>query len=289
MKTPPLVSAITVNYHQEEVTCELLASLQSCGYPSLEVILIDNEASSDQSPLFQKFHPGVKVFPQKENLGFAGANNLGMSYAEGEYFFLINNDAIVPPGAIEALVLRLQKPEAGMAGPKIYYYDEPLRIQFAGFTKVHPITGRNRIIGERELDRGQYDQPKTMPYLHGAAMMVRREVVEKAGPMPEVFFLYYEELDWCEQIRRAGYQLYYEPAAAVLHRESVTLGQDSPRKVFYQTRNRIRFMQRNHPFWQFALFSIYYMGVAFPKALWKYRNSREHRKELLRGLREAYC
>ena len=220
----PLVSIVTVNYRQAEITCDLLRSIKKLSYPNLETIVVDNGMVEDNTHRFGKCLPGVKVLNSTKNLGFAGGNNLGISEAKGAFLFFINNDTIVANGLIENLLKCLDRPGVGVASPKIKYFDQPEIIQYAGFTQVHPLTGRNRAIGQGEIDRGQHDTPREVAYAHGAAMMLKREVIENVGMMPEEFFLYYEELDWCEQIRRAGYSIWYEPAANILHRESVSTG-----------------------------------------------------------------
>lgn len=98
-------------------------------------------------------------------------------------------------------------------------------------------------------------------------MMVKRETVEWAGLMPEVYFLYYEELDWCCRIRQAGYQIYYQPSALVFHKESMTVGKGNPLKVYYQTRNRILFMRRNVSTLPLFIFLLYFAVFALPKAI----------------------
>ena len=111
--------------------------------------------------------------------------------------------------------------------------------------KLPMITLRNKSIGFGEQDNGQYDTPHPTPYAHGAAMMVKREIIEKVGMMPECYFLYYEELDWSMMIRRAGYEIWYEPACTFFHKESQTTGQMSPLKTYFITRNRLLFARRN--------------------------------------------
>ena len=118
-------------------------------------------------------------------------------------------------------------------------------IQFAGFTPLTPITLRNHMIGEREPDNGQYSTPHETAYLHGAAMMIRRDVLQRVGPMSEVFFLFYEEMDWSVRIRRAGYRLWYEPASVIYHKESMTAKRGSPMREFYLSRARVLFARRN--------------------------------------------
>ena len=132
-----------------------------------------------------------------------------------------------------------------MVCPKIKFSWGANPIQFAGYTPLSSVTMRNKAIGCGEVDHGQYDTPHSTPYAHGAAMMVKREVIEKAGLMPECYFLYYEELDWSMMIRRAGYDIWYEPNCAIFHKESQTTGQNSPLRTYYITRNRLLFAQRN--------------------------------------------
>ena len=115
-----------------------------------------------------------------------------------------------------------------MVCPKIRFAWDNNPIQFAGYTPLSRITMRNRSIGFGEEDHGQYDAAHPTPYAHGAAMMVKREAIEKAGLMPECYFLYYEELDWSMMMRRAGYEIWYEPSTTIYHKESQTTGQQSP-------------------------------------------------------------
>lgn len=268
----PLVSVITVNFRQAELTCALLDSLKQCTYPHLEVFVVDNGSESDQTTLFQDHHPGVKVIISEANLGFAGGNNLALREASGSCLFLINNDAELAPDAISILVDTLQEsPEIGVIAPKIRYFEQPDIIQYAGFTKVHPLTARNRTIGQGEKDEGQYDQARQVPYAHGAAMMVSRAALDRVGLMPEIYFLYYEELDWCEQIRRAGFLIQFEPRAVIWHKESISVGADSPMQTYYLHRNRLLFMRRNAPWWSILGFSLFYGLVSYPRWWWKYR------------------
>lgn len=132
-----------------------------------------------------------------------------------------------------------------MVCPKIRFTWGHQPIQFAGYTRLTSITLRNKTIGYGEEDKGQYETPHPTPYAHGAAMLVKREVIEKVGMMPECYFLYYEELDWSVMIRKAGYDIWYDPAFTVFHKESQTTGKASPLKTFYTTRNRLLFAQRN--------------------------------------------
>ncbi|MCD6347601.1 MAG: glycosyltransferase family 2 protein, partial [Bacteroidales bacterium] len=101
------------------------------------------------------------------------------------------------------------------------------------------------LIGYKEKDEGQHDEGTYTFAVHGAAMMVPMSVIKELGPMDDIFFLYYEEHDWCERIKRAGYKIYYEPKSLIWHKESISTGRNSTLKAYYITRNRILFARRN--------------------------------------------
>ena len=121
-----------------------------------------------------------------------------------------------------------------------------------------------------EPDRGQHDQPGLTWFAHGAAMLVSRSVLERAGSFEDSFFLYYEELDWSARIRRAGFQIYYQAKALIYHRESMSVGKANQLKVYYHTRNRLWFMRRNVSGLPLRIFYLYYFFLALPKALIQY-------------------
>ena len=239
------LSIITVNYNGLNDTCALIDTIPFDEY-SLEVIVVDNASKEDEASVISKRYPQVKVVRSDKNLGFAGGNNLGIKAAQGNYLFFINNDTLLPSSNIQSLIDRLKSSEKnGVVCPKICFSWGDNPIQFAGYTPLSKITMRNRAIGFGEKDGGQYDEAHPTPYAHGAAMMVKREVIEKAGMMPEDYFLYYEELDWSMMIRRAGFIIWYEPEFTVFHKESQATGQNSPLRTYYVTRNRLLFAQRN--------------------------------------------
>jgi len=247
------ISIITINYNGLKDTCELIETLP-LEDESLEVIVVDNASGEDEVSVIEQQYPQVKVIRSKENLGFAGGNNLGIKAAHGKYLFFINNDTIlrwkmedVRGKMFQPLIKRLESsPKVGMVSPKIRFTWGDNPIQFAGYTTLSRITMRNRAIGCGEADHGQYNSAHPTPYAHGAAMMVKREVIEKAGMMPECYFLYYEELDWSMMIRQAGYDIWYEPAMTIYHKESQATGQQSPLRTYYITRNRLLFVKRNN-------------------------------------------
>ena len=286
------VSIITINYNGLKDTCELLDTLPLVD-ESIEVIVVDNASNEDEATQIEQRYPQVKVIRSKENLGFAGGNNLGIHTAHGKYLFFINNDTFLRPQTsdLRPLINRLESSQKiGVVCPKIKFSWGDNLIQYAGYTPLSKITVRNRSIGFGELDSGQYDTPHPTPYAHGAAMIVKREVIEKAGLMPECYFLYYEELDWSMMIRRAGFDIWYEPGCTIYHKESQTTGQNSPLRTYYITRNRLLFVKRNNPYATRYLSYLYLIGIVALRDIIKY--TLQHRLDLakatIKGLRDSF-
>ncbi|MGE5520349.1 MAG: glycosyltransferase family 2 protein [Candidatus Dadabacteria bacterium] len=264
----PLVSIISVNYNQPEATADMLKSVFEVNkYPEFEVIVVDNASSEFDIETWQKKFPSARFIASKKNLGFAGGNNLGLKEARGEYLFLINNDTEVTAGLIEQLVSTMEThPQIGMISPRILSYNKPEEIQYNGYSPMNYYTGRNYV---------GYSSPKETfvgqtGYAHGAAMMLRREALSKAGLMDESYFLYYEELDWCERIKHAGYEIWINRNATIYHKESLAVGRSSPLKEYYMTRNRILFQRRHAPFLARSFFLVYFLLIVAPRNLVSY-------------------
>ena len=281
------LSIITVNYNGLKDTCTLIDSIPF--NDDMEVIVVDNASKNDEAVAISKKYPHVKVIQSQQNLGFAGGNNLGIKAAKGKYIFLINNDTIFKNFNIQVLIDKFESsPNMGIVCPKIRFAWNNNPIQFAGYTALSQITVRNKAIGYGEEDRGQYDTAHPTTYAHGAAMLIEREAIDKVGLMPECYFLYYEELDWSMMFTRAGYEIWYDPAMTIFHKESQSTGQNSPLRTYYITRNRLLLVKRNwHGFYKYLAYIYLICIVSFRDIL---RNTVQGRfdilKATLKGIRD---
>ncbi|MDX2245398.1 MAG: glycosyltransferase family 2 protein [Bacteroidia bacterium] len=285
-----MISIITINYNQSAATREFLNSCRQLIGPEKEVIVVDNASETPPDEEFQKDFPEVKFIQSETNRGFAGGNNLGMEAANGDYFCFLNNDVVVTPDLLEKLLAVLKNhPNAGGVSPLIRYLNPPEIIQYAGYTSINRWTGRNTALGKGEKDNGQFASQRPTAYLHGAAMMIPRKVVQKTGQMPEEFFLYYEEMDWCEQMRKAGFELWVEPSAVVFHHASLSVGGESLLWTYYYNRNRILFMKKNTRWYQFLFFKVYFLSMVVPRTLMRYlfMGKMAHIKVLFRAIAEV--
>ena len=267
MNNLPELSIITVNYNGLKDTCELIESLQKYLLSlSYEIIVVDNASRDNEAVALKEKYPSITTIRSEKNLGFSGGNNLGIKEAKGNYIFLLNNDTIIENDTFKFLIDRLNSsPKIGAVSPKIKFAFSPHSIQFAGYMPLSTITLRNNLIGFGEQDYGLHEIPIQTPYCHGAAMMIKKEVIDKVGYMPEIYFLYYEELDWSTQIEKAGYELWYEPLSTVYHKESQSTGQQSYLRTFYLTRNRLLYARRNRYGITRWISILYQLMVAAPK------------------------
>ncbi len=283
----PLVSIITLNYNQADTTCQFLLSTKCLTYKNFEILVCDMNSVEDPSSKISRLQiPNTRILLSKHNLGFAGGNNWGMRQAKGTYLFIVNNDTEVTPDLIERLLEPFfSDASIGVTCPKIKYFFHPSVIQYAGFNKMNMFTGRTTSIGDKQEDIGQFDDSRYTFGAHGCAMMVSKEVIDKTGMFPELFFLYYEEWDWSTRIQKHGFKIFYQAKAEIFHKESMSVGKDSPLKTYYLTRNRILYIRRNSTFFQLISFYLFYYLLAMPKAIATFiiKKDKSHLKMFVKG------
>jgi GT2 family glycosyltransferase len=251
----PKVSIVSVNYNQPAVTCDMLASLRRLNWTNYEVIVVDNASTCDCS-MIPALYPEVKYIASKKNEGFAAGNNIGIKEATGDYILLLNNDTIVSPGFLKPMIQTFtENKNAGIVSP----------VQYAGTKQISPITCRGETIGYKQKNDGRFDEVCKTHLCHGACMMLSREVLDKVGLMDESYFMYYEEYDYCERARKAGFEIFYNGKASILHKQSVTWGQRNPIKSYYMTRNRIYFSRKHFTGIYRASSVLYNYTIAMPK------------------------
>lgn len=271
MTKNPLVSIITVHYNVDKETNEFINSCSALTYSNFEVIIVDNGSTDPFN--YSGSDARFRILRSEANLGFAGGNNLGIRHSKGDYLFFLNNDTLLEPGFIEPIVDFLEShPEAGALSPKVIYADGRT-IQYAGSGPINNYTGRGKRLGKMEIDHGQYDYVAETQLGHGSAFVVPKKVIDNVGPMPEAYFLYYEEHDWCEQIKSAGYKIYYFGTSKILHKESMTTGKESTLKTYYMARNRLLYLRRNSHGLQFLMGLMFVLCVALPNNTIRYVTS----------------
>lgn len=251
MDTHPLVSIILVNWNGLDVTLECVRSCLALDYPRFGIVIIDNgSVDGSVAAIRDTFaeEPRVHLIEAGMNLGFAEGNNLGMRYASeagAGFIWLLNNDTEVDPRALTALIDAAEThPDAGMFGSKIFLFDQPETIWFAG-AGIDPIDGHSFHIGEGEVDTGQYDEIRQTEYITGCSVLARSAVADQIGGMSDDFFLYWEEVDWCARAVEAGWKLLYVPESRVWHKVSSSFSGNHQLQLRYEMRNRLLFHKRH--------------------------------------------
>ena len=287
----PKVFIIILNWNNWSDSLECLESLENNDYHNYQVVIIDN--GSKEKP--QAPSPEIKIIYNKENLGFSGGNNMGIKYAlenGADYVLLLNDDTIAAPDFLSRLVEAGESDEKiGAVGPKIYFYEDRNRIWSAG-GKLNWLYNKGSLRGWDQMDKGQYDFPKIQetPHLTGCCVLVKKEVIEKIGLMPEDYFLYYEDTDWLMKARRAGYKCIFVPEAKIWHKISRSALAESSLYIYYHVRNGLIFAQRFAP-WYIKPFVYLDVGWRIIKQIIKLvlmPKKRSWAKAILLGIKDFY-
>lgn len=264
----PKIAVIILNWNNASDTIECLRSVYASSYPNFTVYVVDNGSTDDSLAAIKGAYPEAFYIENKSNLGFAGGNNRAIQEAEADYLFLLNNDAILHKEALDHLEKTAREhPEAGVLGPKIYYFDRPSTIWYGGGEwNPHQATLFHRD-NNRDESEVEKRSPEPTGYVCGCAFFIRSDVVRQVGYMEERFFLIWEEVDWCWRVRRAGYECLYVPQAKVWHKVSASFdgGKAGPLWSYFYWRSRLLWMERNLSKREFAslLFKVIFPQIKF--------------------------
>ena len=248
----PKVEIIILNYNGRDDTIECLESLDRITYENFHITIIDNGSADNLGPVVREKFSGVRYIYSPENLRFAGGNNLALRKALEEscdYVLLLNNDTVAEPDFLDKLVETGESSgEIGLVGAKMYYYDPPNVIWFAG-GKMDVRFAYMRHLGIGQKDDGSLDTPQEMTFLNGACLLIKSEVLRKAGLLDEDYFLYGEDQDYCLRAQRAGFRLYYQPAARIRHK--VSRSTPAFRKLIFRYRSWFTLIRKHTPlYWR---------------------------------------
>lgn len=278
------LSLIIVNYNNDRVLRGCLESLPAAleGIDA-EIILSDN-GSVDGSVEWVRHHfPQVRIIENGANLGFAEANNRAFPMTKGDYILLLNPDTIVQNDAFRPMMEVLKnRPLAGAVGCKLLNADGSRQISTRSFptlsTYCFHFLGldyrfpESHLFGRSSMTYWNGDDSREVDWASGAALMIRREVLEATGGIDSYFFLTYDEVDWCHRIRKAGYGVWYTPDGVIVHLDRQSEPQSNPRpeaRLKYMTverNSRVRYFVKHHGV--FYAFLVEAEHVLLNGALW---------------------
>lgn len=292
------ISIITPVYKRQAEISTCLLSLQRSKYANREIIVIDDNSADGTDDYLRQHFPEVKLLVNKQNRGASFSRHAGAVAATGEILFFLDSDTVVAPDTLTTLAAAFEKyPQAGLVAPIIYYRSDPKRIWFAGAT-ISLLTSQAFYRGSNEIDRGQYREG-IFPNCHApTAAAIKRQAYFAAGGFDEKrgFYMGFEEPDLAKRIEQKGYQIVFTPRAKVWHDltvppfknswqrfwRDITISFRNEKIAFTTSRNRITYMRRYAPPFNYVVFLIVFLPLSV--ALYFIKSLVPHRWDLWRGV-----
>ena len=272
MNKEPLVYIIILNYNSYEETIRCLKSVKDIEYDNFRVIVVDNNSKDDSVEALGNYVSDYVFLINESNLGYAKGNNVGIEYAlnhGAEYLCILNNDVEVERDFLSKLINYLEaNMDVGIAGPCICDFQRRDRIQSMG-ASINLYTG----LAQGKMKNVQYDKVAQsfvdVDYLGGACFVIKRKVIEDIGTIPEMYFLFFEETEFCLKAKRKGYKLICLKESKVYHKRSATISKYKGLSYYYLNKNRIVFMRRNASLLQRLVFYIYLLAESIGRILFR--------------------
>jgi GT2 family glycosyltransferase len=235
-----LTSIVIVNYNGARYLRECLRALRDQSLPAhrFEVIVVDNDSHDGSVELLRTDFPWVRVVPMRTNLGFAAGNNAGFLHAHGDHIVLLNNDTAADPHFLtELLASAAGAPAVGGVAAKLVFHADPRTLNSAG-SRLLP-DGHAQDRGFRDADIGQFETDEEVFSGCGAALLLRKDMLDEAGAFDERYFMYYEDTDLAWRAHHRGWSFRYAPRSLVRHIHCGSSGEWSPFFTFHVERNRV--------------------------------------------------
>ncbi|MGE5797532.1 MAG: glycosyltransferase family 2 protein [Ignavibacteria bacterium] len=245
------IGIVILNWNGLKDTIECIESLKKLAYPNVKIFVVDNKSLDDEAQKLATYYNGlIQVIPLIENIGFSGGNNAGIKVSleqKTDFILILNNDTVVEPDFLEPLIKKFEDDEkTGIAAPQINYYSEPGRIWSDG-GRIKKFFGSGYAYSDK-LENESDKKDKSVTFVSGCCMLVKKEVFREIGLFDENFFLYVEDTDFCCRVLNAGYRIYVVPKSKIYHKVGASTKKDfSSFPLYYTTRNRLYFAKKNFP------------------------------------------
>lgn len=253
MENKPLISVVIAHWNGEKIIQDCLESVFKTDYPNFEVVLVDNHSTDNSVKIIkEKFNDSrLRLYENSVNKGFTGGYNDGVSYAEGDFICILNNDVEVNTDWLTRLYeFMSENPEYVIVQPKIKSLRDKRFFEYAGGAGGYidrygyPFT-RGRMFNDVEVDEGQYDEPEQIFWASGCCLIFRRSIIEEIGFLDDDFFAHQEEVDFCWRANLAGHKIGYCPSSVIYHLGGATLNQGSFFKIYLNHRNNMQMVLKN--------------------------------------------
>ena len=247
------VSVVVVSYNTRERLLACLAALETRASVPHEVIVVDNASADGSAAAVRARFPAAIVLENAENAGFSRANNQGLRRGQGAYALILNSDAEVGAGCVEALAAVLDaRVDVGIVGPRTRFADGRIQVSFGPMLAPRAEWRQRRLVqGVRRGDPGALRQAEALAaaehepaWVSGSCLLARRRAIDAVGLFDEGFFLYEEDVDLCVRVFEAGWRVVFTPAAEVVHHLGSSMGQAGAHLEYH--RSHLRFYAKHH-------------------------------------------
>jgi len=262
------LSIVIVSYNTKDLTDNCLSSIyHNADIAGIEIIVIDNASSDGSADFIMSKYPQVRLGTNDQNVGFAKACNQGIRCSSGKYLFFLNPDTYVTENVFKTVITFFEhNPEVGMAGCHLYYPNGRPQRSFFKFTSISNLMGRslllNAILPQNKITNiffpgyPENEIPKYVDRVYGAAMIARKEALEKAGLFDESYFMYSEEEDLCFRIRKAGWLIAPIPDSRVFHYQNQSTISNLRKSLFSSYQGQFLFYRKFHSFPRILFFRL---------------------------------
>jgi len=269
----PRVCIVVLNWNGRDMTVDCLHSLLAMSGTTYNITVVDNGSSDNSAEVIRRDFPNVRVIANKQNLGFAAGCNVGIEEALNQpgydYILLVNNDTVVNPSLLAELVEEADRdPQVAICSPKIYYYDPPDLLWWAG-GRYSLWTGMALHIGRQEKEKGKYDCLRDLDWATGCVMLLRIQALREVGLFDATIFATSEDVDLSLRVREAGYRIRYVPRAQVWHREGVDLRKNVGERFrfFMFMRNTLWVLHKHARFYHWLTCWPVLLGYYIPRTM----------------------
>ncbi len=262
------ISAIIVNWNTKDLLVQCILSLKKSGFQGrLEILVVDNGSQDGSVEFIREHFPEVCLIPNKENLGFAKANNLGIQKSSGRYLCFVNSDVVVLGDCLAKLCDFMdQHPSVGIVGPRVLKPD--LTVQDSCRKFPSPMTAFCDLAGplwggklgrcREHMTEFAHDKLISVDSLVGCFLFVRRQALEESGCFDERFFIYSEETDLCRRFRDKGWEIVFSPDASIIHHHGASSSKDPGRFFVELYRSKIKYWKKHHSLPRQAAFLLFF-------------------------------
>lgn len=252
------LSIVIVSFKVKSFLHDCLKSIEH--YPpnvTFDVFVVDNHSQDGTVDMVKKEFSWVKLIASQKNLGFAKGNNIALDHVEGEFVLLLNPDTEVLPHTLSTLVKTFRAyPHAGAMGPRLLNPDGSLQPSCKQFPRLRSLIfnhlfldtlfPKHSVMGAYEMNGWSHDQFREVDQPMGAALIVRKKVIDEIGFMDERFYMFFDEVDWCYRIKQAGYKIYFTPATQIIHHGGQSIRQAEMRMSYYWHKSLKQFFAKHY-------------------------------------------